>query len=114
MPTEGFGDRLRRYRRFRGPSQSELAAKSGTDKGQIGRMETQSGYEPTRDVVRRLAYALDIEPWRLEDEDFRPKPAQSPLAAAERAILDSDLTDEKKQAALTVIRTFFERGERSA
>lgn len=114
MQPESFGDRLRRYRRFRGFSQAELAVRSATDKGQIGKIETAPSYEPTRDVVRRLARALEIEPWQLEDEDFRPSPAADPLQAAERVIMDSDLPEERKQAALVVIRDLFAGARRTA
>lgn len=56
---EGFGDRVRRYRRALGWNQEELSHRSGIDRSYIGRIEAGKAQNPEPDTVRRLATALD-------------------------------------------------------
>lgn len=107
--AEGWGDRVRRYRRIRGWTQHELADRAGIDRRYVGRIEASEVGNPEPETVKRLASALNVsvravaEPLGWYDgEDTVP-----PREQIEQAILSSDLSEEKKQAAMTVMREFF-------
>lgn len=116
MAQEATGDRVRRYRRLRRLSQAQLAEKAGTDKGYIGQLEVGRIAEPKTDVLVRLAAALEVPVRALADPRLYDG-EQSPdaLAAAEAAILsEPTLSEDRKQAALVVIRDLFARSREQA
>lgn len=110
---ETVGDRVRRYRRLRKLTQDQLADRSDVDRRQIGRLEAGEVLEPAAETVRRLATAMGIpiralaEPLGWYSDEPAPADFQE---AAESAIVGSDLSDEKKRAALEVIRALFTSG----
>ncbi len=57
--TEGFGDRLRRFRKAKGLTQTELGELVGISQRLMTYYETQGG-NPPADVLARLAEALDV------------------------------------------------------
>lgn len=61
------GERLRYWRGVRGLSQRKLGEMIGSDAPAISRMETTAGYEPELKTWRKLAVALQIEPYQLTD-----------------------------------------------
>jgi transcriptional regulator with XRE-family HTH domain len=63
-----FGERLRRLRRERYLSQSELAARSKVSKNTIIRIESGS-YSAHPSTIRKLAEALGVEPSAIASPD---------------------------------------------
>lgn len=63
-----FGDRVRRFRRLRGLTQSELAERIGLDRKTVNRLEA-GHYSTSLRNVYRLADALDTEVESLFRED---------------------------------------------
>ena len=59
-----FAFNLRRLRVERGLSQEELAHRTGIDRTYVSHLE-RLRYNPTLDMVERLAKALDVEPLAL-------------------------------------------------
>lgn len=61
-----LGTILRGQRRALKLTQQQLADRVGVTKSYIGQLEVQDGIEPSRDVVEKLAAALQVEVARLE------------------------------------------------
>ena len=83
MPTS-FGARLRWWRRHRGLSQLDLAGAAGTTQRHVSFLES-GRTQPSRDMVLRLAAALDV-PLRQQNAlllaaGFAPVWRESDLAA---------------------------------
>ncbi len=57
-----------RYRKRKGLTQIELAARSGLEKSHIGKFET-TNHNHTIATLFKLATALEIEPWQLLKEN---------------------------------------------
>jgi transcriptional regulator with XRE-family HTH domain len=57
--TEEFGDRLRRFRKAKGMTQTELGDLVGISQRLVTYYETQGG-NPPADVLARLSEALDV------------------------------------------------------
>ena len=62
-----FGDRLRELRAAAELTQAALAEKAGIQVNSVARLE-RGAYQPSWDVVRKLAAALGVEP-----NDFLPR-----------------------------------------
>lgn len=62
------GKRLRYWRELRGHSQAELARLVGSDSPAISRLENERGGEPELKTWRKLAAALEIQPYQLTEE----------------------------------------------
>src|SRR6266853_4191893 len=91
---QGFADSLRRWRRHRGLSQLDLAAATEISQRHLSFMEL-SRASPSRDMVMRLAAALDV-PLRqhnalLISAGFAPVWRQTDLAAPELREISSAL-----------------------
>lgn len=54
-------NRVRITRLLRGIHQEMLASAAGISRGTLGKVERDDGYEPTAEVMRKLAAALDDE-----------------------------------------------------
>lgn len=89
--------KLASLRRKRGLTQNQLAEMAGVDQGTISKIERDSGYNYTADLIRKLADALEVEPAEL----FGLPDLQSRVLEAIRAIDDP----ERRQAALTVLES---------
>jgi transcriptional regulator with XRE-family HTH domain len=75
MERETFGQRLKRFRLGAGLSQRKLALKSGLSNGAISQAESDTlwvGQDPSIDVVRRLARALEITIDQLSPDSDAP------------------------------------------
>jgi transcriptional regulator with XRE-family HTH domain len=82
-----FGASLRRWRRIRGSSQLSLAHAAGTTSRHLSFLETGRS-RPSRDMVQRLARALDL-PLRETNDLLRT--AGLPSTFPESTLLDDDL-----------------------
>lgn len=80
QPRTTFGRRLRALRQTLGISQVELARRIGRHQTVIGPYERDE-YEPSREVIERLAVALETSPEYLY---FGRSPQQTALAVAGR------------------------------
>ena len=58
LPPEGFGDRIRQLRLRKDWSQEDLAKRTGTSRGQIGKYEREDS-EPKLGLLSRIAEALE-------------------------------------------------------
>ena len=67
-----FGEKLRRYRKEKGLTQTELAEKIGTHPNTICNYETGKAYPQSRDTYAQLAKILGVDRQDLynEDEEF--------------------------------------------
>lgn len=112
MPmSSSFGARLRWWRAHRGRSQMDLAGAAGTTQRYVSFLES-GRTQPSRDMVLRLAAALDV-PLRQQNAlllaaGFAPAWRESPLAAPElttvNQALDHMLTQQEPFPALVVDR----------
>lgn len=67
------GEKIRRLRTERGMTQEELGAEVGVQKAAINKYETGIVVNLKRDVIRRLARALEVNPmWLMDDEEGWP------------------------------------------
>lgn len=110
MTGPTVGEVVRRYRRLRRMTQQELGEAIGSDKSYIGKLET-SDQEPSLELLRRLAKALDI-PASVLTTPLGYIPLDEidladPRAEAKAAIAKSDLSEERKAAANTIIDDLF-------
>jgi transcriptional regulator with XRE-family HTH domain len=64
-----IGERIKELRTEAGLSQPQLAVKAGVDQGGLSRIERGLKVNPTLDVLRRLARALDCRVADLLDEE---------------------------------------------
>jgi transcriptional regulator with XRE-family HTH domain len=93
MPTS-FGSRLRWWRTHRGLSQLDLAGAAGTPQRHVSFLESGRA-QPSREMVLRLAAALDV-PLRQQNAlllaaGFAPSWRESDLAAPELATVNQAL-----------------------
>lgn len=61
-----IGARIRKYRKMRGFTQTELAKKIGVSSGRLSNWE-QGMYRPNADIIASICKALDISPSELLD-----------------------------------------------
>jgi transcriptional regulator with XRE-family HTH domain len=108
---KGFADSLRRWRRHRGLSQLDLAGRTDISQRHLSFMELGRA-SPSRDMVMRLAAALDV-PLRQHNAlmisaGFAPVWRQTDLAAPElreiRTALDYMLAQQEPFPAVAVDR----------
>jgi transcriptional regulator with XRE-family HTH domain len=108
---QGFADSLRRWRRHRGLSQLDLAGRTEISQRHLSFMELGRA-SPSRDMVMRLAAALDV-PLRQHNAlmisaGFAPVWRQTDLAAPElreiRTALDYMLAQQEPFPAVAVDR----------
>lgn len=59
------GDKLKKLRKQRFLSREELAARAGTHRDQIGRLERNEIKEPRMSTIRNVAGALGVDPSEL-------------------------------------------------
>src|SRR5437660_10094509 len=105
MSEEGFGDRVRRFRRHRKLTQQALADIAGVDKGYIIRLEAGEIADPGIELVERLANALEVLLGPLADPRWYAGESRS-LPYWEAAILalpPSCLTDEETAASVRFV-----------
>jgi len=69
MDMKEIGRRIKQRRDSLGMQQSELGAKVGVAGGTISRLESAKGGDPTYDMIRKLAHALETSPAWLIDGD---------------------------------------------
>ena len=80
-----FSTRLGRLRATRGLTLSELARRSGVDKGNLARLEAGTAKAPTLETAKRLAQAL-----RVPLSTLAAAPAvTAPIRLLEPAVLDA-------------------------
>ena len=88
--TEMIAAKVRALRKWRGWSQSTLAAKAGLSKESIDRLE-RGAREPRLDIVTRIADAIGVPlPALLRSEEDPPRPRTERMRAMERSL---DLAD---------------------
>lgn len=76
-----IGEKIKRLRKERGMTQEELGAAVGVQKAAINKYETGIVINLKRDMIAKLARALDVNPvWLLdESEDWPPMPSTRTL-----------------------------------
>lgn len=114
---ESVGTRVRHYRRLRRLTQDALAEQSGVERRYLGKIETGDVLEPGAETVRKLSRALNVPVRQLAEPLgwWADEPSGDALAAAEAAVLsEPGLSDERRQAALVVLRDLFARGREQA
>jgi transcriptional regulator with XRE-family HTH domain len=99
IPRSTFGRRLRALRQTLGVSQVELARRIGRHQTVIGPYERDE-YEPSREVVERLAVALETSPEYLY---FGRSPQQTAITVAGR-VGGAGLLDPEPQSGLFHLR----------
>jgi transcriptional regulator with XRE-family HTH domain len=114
MLDETVGERVARLRERRRMTQAELSDATGgvVSEAWIAALEKNRLKDPPDLVrLRALAGPLDVSyAYLLAPLQLAPLDEAAPAdqqAAAEQAISESDLSHEKKQAALEVIRALF-------
>lgn len=107
-----FGERLRNLREARGLSQKEFADILGVERTRYGKWETK-GYEPTFDVLIRIADYFDVSLDYLLGRVEKPQSAKKvlPIDGKDFALTyhkDHEPTDEEAkiayEAALRALR----------
>ena len=106
MIAEGVGDRVRRFRRYRGLTQQALADLAKVDKSYVSRLEAGEVAEPGLEAVERLAAALKVSMRHLADPRWYAGEAEvlPDWEAAILALPAGCLSDEDKTAILRFIR----------
>jgi transcriptional regulator with XRE-family HTH domain len=111
---ESFGERLRRLRKARGFTQTELARSAGTSQRMITHYERHDGV-PGGPVVVRLADALGITPEELLGirQPRRKKTAESPenLRLWRKLRQVESLTPSERRDVLRYIEALVERSQ---
>ena len=76
-----IGEKIKRLRKERGMTQEELGAAVGVQKAAINKYETGIVINLKRDMIAKLARALDVNPvWLLdENEEWPPMPSTRSL-----------------------------------
>ena len=106
LPRSTFGRRLRALRLTHGMSQVELAQRVGRHQTAIGPYERDE-YEPPREVVEKLAAALDTTPEYLYFGRNPQQTALSPFPAIREHVL-LPFAKELPQVKLEVTRAQLE------
>ena len=85
-----IGEKIRRLRTERGMTQEELGKMVGVKKAAINKYETGIVVNLKKDVIQKLARALDVNPvWLMDEEDgWPPSPSVKSLI---RQITDDDV-----------------------
>ncbi len=60
MTSKKFRETLRRLRKAKGLTQTELAERAGFNRVYVTQLETQAGKNPSLDALHRLAKALGV------------------------------------------------------
>ena len=78
-----IGDKIKRLRKERGMTQEELGAMIGVQKAAINKYETGIVINLKREVISKLAQALDVNPvWLMDEADgWPPVPSTHTLIA---------------------------------
>jgi transcriptional regulator with XRE-family HTH domain len=98
-----LGERLKHLRQEHGWSQADLAAKVGTDPGQISRYENGK-MTPSAEAVVRLAEILDVTTDYLLIETSPRRPLHAPEnILGDRLNTVSELTEDELAVVLSVI-----------
>ena len=76
-----IGEKIKRLRKERGMTQEELGAAVGVQKAAINKYETGIVINLKREMIAKLASALDVSPfWLLnDDEEWPPMPSARKL-----------------------------------
>lgn len=115
-----FGEQLRELRRTKGLSQNALAKQSGVSPRSIFGYEAGTTYPRTREILERLARALEVAPDdllrvngkttvnSLDYENYPPK-AQAKIATEQvtRLLLGDDLDAADKDEMLQAIQSAY-------
>ena len=89
-----IGDKIKRLRKERGMTQEELGNLIGVQKAAINKYETGIVVNLKRDVIARLAKALDVNPvWLMDENDGWP-PVPSTRTLIARAFLKDQQSKE--------------------
>ncbi len=98
-----LGERLKQLRQERGWSQADLAAKVGTDPGQISRYENGK-MTPSAEAVVRVAEVLDVSTDYLLIESSPRRTLHAPEnVLGDRLSTVSELTEDELGVVLSVI-----------
>jgi transcriptional regulator with XRE-family HTH domain len=100
----GLADNLKRLRKKRGWSQTQLAERIGSHLSHINRLETGK-YNPSLDVVQKLAAVFDVTIDYLvsdTDEDFKEVRIEDKNLMERVKLIDS-LEEDDKTALIRVI-----------
>lgn len=98
-----LGERLKQLRQEHGWSQADLAAKVGTDPGQISRYENGK-MTPSAEAVVRLAETLNVTTDYLLIDSSPRRPLHAPEnVLGDRLNTVSELTDDELSVVLSVI-----------
>jgi transcriptional regulator with XRE-family HTH domain len=102
--TMGLANNLKRLRKKRGWSQTQLAEQIGSHLSHINRIETGK-YNPSLDVVQKLASVFDVTIDYLvsdTDEDFKEVRIEDKTLVERIKLIDS-LEEDDKTALIRVI-----------
>jgi len=106
-----IGEKIKRLRKERGLTQEELGNLIGVQKAAINKYETGIVVNLKREIVHKLAKALDVNPvWLMDDESgWPPEGASQPLSQEARILARGidKLSPEQREQALSVIRAMF-------
>jgi transcriptional regulator with XRE-family HTH domain len=98
-----LGERLKQLRQGRGWSQADLAAKIGTDPGQISRYEN-GRMTPSAEAVARLAEVIDVSCDYLLIDSCSRRPLHTPGdVLGDRLGAIAELDDDDRHSLLNVI-----------
>ncbi|MCC6810665.1 MAG: helix-turn-helix domain-containing protein [Deltaproteobacteria bacterium] len=110
-PPTDFGHRLRRLRKERGFTQTELGAAIGSSHRMIVYYEVQGG-NPPADVLLKLAKALGVSPDVLLGQEFVKKSKQSDaphnLRLMRKLRLVEKLPEKERKQVLALIEALVE------
>lgn len=96
-----IGEKIKRLRLERGLTQEELGNAVGVQKAAINKYETGIVINLKREVIQKLAKALDVNPvWLMDDEDGWP-PSPSVRSLLHQA-MEARKTDAADTSAHTV------------
>ena len=89
-----IGDKIKRLRKERGMTQEELGNLIGVQKAAINKYETGIVVNLKRDVIAKLARALEVNPvWLMDENDGWP-PVPSTRTLIARAFLEDQQSKE--------------------
>lgn len=117
-PPETLGARVRRYREWRGMRQEDLGELIGSDASHLSQIEKGHIKSPDLKTLRKIAVALRVPlhdlarplEWYADlDMAETPTTSDDPLETIENIIRATKMSDDRKNAGLTVIRDLFER-----
>ncbi|MCC6810674.1 MAG: helix-turn-helix transcriptional regulator [Deltaproteobacteria bacterium] len=111
-PPSGFGQRLRRLRKERGFTQTELGSAIGSSHRMVVYYEVQGG-NPPADVLLKLAKALDVSPDVLLGEETAKKVKHSAapqnLRLMRKLRLVEKLPEKERKQVIALIDALVEK-----